>query len=231
MFHAPGPRVRWFSDLICACARDAAAPIRVLDIGCGTGDQLFDLAARLPRARLVGVDIAAANVDAARRRQAARADAARFAFHAADYRTFRPAEPFDLVVSYSVLQLVPGDTAALATCVARDTARGGVFANVIPYRCGYNAALGVVRRMLRGVRSRAADRLLMQAARALHGAALDDGLLAERIAYAYAVPVRYDEDLALALEERGMRTERREAVAHASPAQMKHALRVMRQPL
>lgn len=230
-FHAPGPRVRWFSELLCGCVRDPAAPVRVLDAGCGTGDQLFDLAARLPRAQLVGVDVARANVEVARRRQAARADAARFAFHAADYRAFRAAEPFDLVISYSVLHLVPGDTASLAARVADDTAGGGVFANVMPYRCGYNAVLGMVRRILRSVRSRASDRLLLQAARALHATALDDHLLAERIAYAYAVPIRYDEDLARALEARGLRTDRRETVAHASPAQMKHALRVMRQPL
>jgi malonyl-CoA O-methyltransferase len=44
------------------------APLRILDLGCGTGDGTLELAARYPQARVVGVDIALPMVCAARER-------------------------------------------------------------------------------------------------------------------------------------------------------------------
>jgi SAM-dependent methyltransferase len=227
-FHAPGPRVAWFSDVICRHLPSLDEPLRVLDIGCGTGDQLFDLASRLPRALFVGVDVARPNIEAAIQRQVVHADGHRVAFEAADYRTFRAAAPFHLVITYSVLQFVPGGTELLASRVSEDVARGGLFVNVMPYRCAYNDALGLVRRGLRAVRSRATDRVLLGAARLLYRRTLDPDLIAERLDYTYAVPNQFDDELARALGARGFQTEHRELAAHASAAQMKHALRVMR---
>ena len=226
-FHAPAPRVAWFSDIIGANV-PADAPLRILDIGCGAGDQLFDLAARLRRARFVGVDIAPANIAAARQRQSTLPDANRFMFEAVDYRLFRPLEPFDAVISYSVLQFVPGGVTLLASRIAADTSPDGVFINVMPYRCAYNAALSMGRRGFRAVRSAAIDRLLMLVARTVHGHSLDADLLAERLAYAYAVPDQFEDELASALEQFDFRTVRRTPAAHASPAQLKHVLRIMR---
>ncbi len=155
--------------------------MRVLDIGCGTGDQLFDLARRLPRARFVGVDIAPANVAVAMRRKATDPDGERFTFEATDYRAFRAPDPFQVVITYSVLQFVPGGAELLASRIAEDVARGGLFFNVMPYRCAYNQALALVRQGLRAVRTPGIDRLLLGAARALHGGSFDDELMAERV--------------------------------------------------
>ena len=46
-------------------------PLAILDAGCGTGDALSELSARYPEAFLVGLDLAYAMLDAARRRAAA----------------------------------------------------------------------------------------------------------------------------------------------------------------
>ena len=46
-------------------------PAAVLDAGCGTGEALLELAARFPQAIIVGLDIARAMLEAARRRAAA----------------------------------------------------------------------------------------------------------------------------------------------------------------
>ena len=229
-FHAPGPRVEWFSGQICQSIPDTQAPLRVLDIGCGTGDQIFDLAARLPRAWLVGVDISSANVAIAEQRRRSHHSSERLAFETADYVAYRATEPFDLIVSYSVLQFMAADTHTVASRIAEDLRHGGFFVNAMPYSCAYNQALGLVRRALRASRSTLTDRLLMRAARALHGASLDEVLLAERIGYAYAVPDRFDDELAASLEAAGLTTIERKPVAHASPAQMKHSLRIMQRP-
>lgn len=45
-----------------------AAPVRILDLGCGTGEGAVALKRRFPRARVVAADIAPAMVDRARRR-------------------------------------------------------------------------------------------------------------------------------------------------------------------
>lgn len=230
-FRAPAARVAWLSDVICANVRTKDAPVRILDVGCGAGDQLFDLAQRLPHAHMVGVDIERANVAAANARLGSEPYGDRLTFTEADYLTYRATQPFDIVTSYSVLHMVPGATSPIASRITEDTVAGGLFINVMPYRCPYNQVLREVRRMLRAVRSRATDRLFMAAARALHGRSFDDELLAERIAYTYAVPPRFDDDLASELAQRGFETTRFEAVAHASLAQMKHALRIMRRSI
>jgi trans-aconitate methyltransferase len=218
------------SEIVCGAVSPGAAPARLLDIGCGTGDQLFDLAARLPHTHLVGVDISDASIASARRRQAADPAGARLEFHAADYLAYAAAARFDVLVSYSVLQFVPTAVETIAARIAADAAPGACFVNVMPYRCAYNHVLTAVRRAMRAIRAPLLDRAVLRAAGALHGRSMDGAMLAERLAYAYAVPDHFDEDLASALESRGFRTERRERVSRASPGQMTHALRVMRAP-
>ncbi len=46
-------------------------PVAILDAGCGTGDALIELSARYPEAFVVGLDLAYAMLDSARRRVAA----------------------------------------------------------------------------------------------------------------------------------------------------------------
>lgn len=227
-FHALQGRLGWFSDVIVSAVPHVAATPRVLDIGCGTGDQIFDLAGRLPSARFVGVDIDQENIAVAERRRGQSPDAPRIAFHAADYRVFASEDPFDVVISYSALQFVPGGAQALARRVAHDVAPGGIFVNAMPCRCRYNAALGGARWLLRQARSPLTDRMLLTVARLLHGGTMDAALLSERVVYAYETPLQCEDDLAAAAECLGLRTIHRQPVAHASPAQLKHALRIMR---
>ncbi len=95
-----GPRARWH-DVVLSRSADVAmeavpVPLRVLDVGCGTGALLRDLVARLPNVlELVGVDPAEQMLFAARRRAEGHE---RFVQAAAERLPFGD-EHFDLIVS------------------------------------------------------------------------------------------------------------------------------------
>jgi ubiquinone/menaquinone biosynthesis C-methylase UbiE len=101
----------------------APAPQRILDVGCGTGYLLRQLAARCPAAtELTGVDPAPAMVEAAR---AAAADGRlRWQVATAEELPF-PAGSFDLVVSVTSFDHWADQQAGLAQC-ARVLAPGGL---------------------------------------------------------------------------------------------------------
>jgi len=148
---APAARSDRMRDIVVAHV-PADRPVRLLDIGCGTGSLLFRLADALPQAALVGIDVSPANVAAARRELGRRAPAGRVQFEVADYTGYS-ATPFDAIVADGVLHLVPGDTRALARKLAADLRPGGVLVCDMPYECAYNTAFAVVRRLLRRVRA------------------------------------------------------------------------------
>jgi ubiquinone/menaquinone biosynthesis C-methylase UbiE len=99
-----------------------SGPLRVLDLGCGTGEITRRLAERYPQAALLGVDILEANLerarasgDAGRRIRYAAGDA--FALDSAD-------AAFDLVVCRHMSQAVPDFPRVLAE-IARVLRPGG----------------------------------------------------------------------------------------------------------
>jgi SAM-dependent methyltransferase len=165
--------------------------IDLLDLGCGTGSLAFLLAAALPNATLTGIDLSEPNI---RRAEAQRArldaeTAVRVRFERADYLA-RVASPVDAIVSDGVLHLIPGDTRALFAKLAADLRPGGVLVAAMPYDCAYNYAFAMLRRLLRLIRSRALDALILQIGRTLHGSEMNDEGLRERIPYMYIPPER-----------------------------------------
>jgi ubiquinone/menaquinone biosynthesis C-methylase UbiE len=98
------------------------APRRILDVGCGTGYLLRELAARVPAAaELVGLDAAPAMIETAR--AAAHDDRLRFSAGVAERLPF-PAETFDLVVTTTSFDHWADQRAGLAEC-ARVLTPGG----------------------------------------------------------------------------------------------------------
>ena len=92
-FTASQERCRQTTALILGYV-NAELELRVLDLGCGTGAQLFDLAAALPRAWLLGVDVADVNIRAARQTVVGHPGKDRLDFVTADYLDYRD-DPFD----------------------------------------------------------------------------------------------------------------------------------------
>ena len=166
-------------------------PLQLLDVGCGTGSLVFLLARALPDANVVGVDVSAPNIDVAEAQRASLdpAMALRVRFERVDYLA-RAATPADAVTSDGVLHLIPGDTRALFGKLAADVRPGGVLVVCMPYDCGYNYAFAIVRRLLRLVRSRALDAVILRIGRVLHGGEMSDAGLRERVPYMYIPPQR-----------------------------------------
>ncbi len=96
-------RGRPFFDLLSRVGADD--PGYVADLGCGPGNLTAMLAARWPRAQVIGVDSSAQMIGAARAQVAATGS---LTFVQKDLRRWRPARPVDVLVSNAVLQWVPG---------------------------------------------------------------------------------------------------------------------------
>jgi trans-aconitate 2-methyltransferase len=115
-------RGRPFVELLARVA--AEDPARVVDLGCGPGNLTRLLADRWPRARVTGVDSSPEMVERARHVPGV-------TWQVGDVRTWRPAEPVDVLVSNATLQWVPGHLDLLPRLVAH-VAPGGWLAFQVP---------------------------------------------------------------------------------------------------
>lgn len=104
-------------------------PRRILEVGCGTGRNLAELARRFPLAQITGVDLSAPMLDLARRKTAP--FGLRVELHHQAYAAPLGDPPaFDLVLfSYALSMFNPGFDTAIASA-RRDLASGGRIAVV-----------------------------------------------------------------------------------------------------
>jgi S-adenosylmethionine-diacylgycerolhomoserine-N-methlytransferase len=110
-----------------------ATPRRILEVGCGTGRNLAELARRFPESSLTGVDLSAAMLALARKKTAtfgARVTLRHQAYGAPPTLATASAPANDLVLfSYALSMFNPGFEAAIAAAW-RDLAPGGHIAVV-----------------------------------------------------------------------------------------------------
>ena len=157
---------------------------RILDIGCGDGVLLSELAALFPRAHLVGVDLSRPNILLARQS----CDVPNVSFVEADYMGFDN-RPFDMIVSYSTINLLPIGEGVLLGKVAGDMARGEVFIVSMPDDYLYNRAVSLVRQTLRLIRSDFLDALIFRVGRLLTPRDVSDEQILQNVGYMYIVPL------------------------------------------
>lgn len=111
----------------------APGPIRILEIGCGTGRNLIELAELFPEAQITGIDLSETMLAIARRKTArfgARVTLVRGAYGQQAGTPGPMGGGYDLVLcSYALTMFNPGFEAAIATA-HRDLAPGGRLALV-----------------------------------------------------------------------------------------------------
>jgi S-adenosylmethionine-diacylgycerolhomoserine-N-methlytransferase len=112
-------------------AQPGFAPRRVLEIGCGTGRNLAELARRFPQAQLYGVDLSADMLDRARRRLLRFGDRVRLQQGA--YQPSPAGQQYDLIIASYLLSMVGGGIDDLLAGVDHDLAPQGRFA-VVDFR-------------------------------------------------------------------------------------------------
>jgi len=165
----------------------AESSVRILDIGCGTGNQLLDLAAAFPFSSLTGIDISTDNIALAEKNRRESSFADRLEFVAADYMKYN-AGSFDIIISDSTLQNIDAPTAVLFSKISGNLNTGGVLLATMPYDCLFNKSLWAARRIFRALRSSMLDSVIFRAGKLLHRGAVSEDLIRERIHYMYLLP-------------------------------------------
>ncbi|HET6698053.1 MAG TPA: trans-aconitate 2-methyltransferase [Nocardioidaceae bacterium] len=135
-------RGRPFADLLGRVGADR--PSRVVDLGCGPGNQTALLAERWPEAAVTGID---ASPEMIARARATADSSSSLAFEVADLRTWRPEQPVDVLLSNATLQWVPGHLDLLPGLVEH-VAPGGWIAFQVPGN--FDAPSHAIRRDLAG---------------------------------------------------------------------------------
>lgn len=228
VFHGDWALSERIANEVVKCA-PVDAQLSILEIGCGTGEQLVSLARKFPHARLTGIDISEPNVaiacDLVRRESLND----RIEVVNANYLTHQLGS-FDLIVSYSTLSLIPASDSVLFSKLSNELAPGGIFINVIPFECFYNRALMLVRRVFRACRGQFTDALIFRAGRLLTRNKLSEQQLRDKIVYMYILPERFEGKAIreMLTKQYGFRLEREQKEPHASLAQPKHLLAAYR---
>jgi SAM-dependent methyltransferase len=224
---APAERSARMCDIVVERA-PAGRPLDILDVGCGTGVLAGRLAEALDSAMVTGVDISAANIQAAEAQRHGGGSGDRIRFLCGDYLGYDFA-PFDVIVTDGVLHFVRARPADVWAKLARDLRPGGVLVCAMAYDCVHNRLLLKARRTLRAVRSGALDSLLMWLGRVAFGRVLNDVLIRERIEYMYIPPEQMMSNVTDSLANSlGLRLLTREEMPGASATQLKQRVSVFR---
>ena len=128
------------------------AGIRVLDLGCGTGDLAIALANARPDIEIVGLDISAPNIERATDSAKTLKNDRWPTFQTADYARWT-SPPFDVVVSDGVSHLVASNDSALAQKLASQVVEGGFLLVTMPNESTRNRILLLQRLLWRSLRA------------------------------------------------------------------------------
>jgi SAM-dependent methyltransferase len=200
--------------------------LRVLDLGCGSGSVAVAAARRREDLHVVALDVAPLNAQAARIEADRAGVGSRVETLCTDYLSWE-GRPFDLIVSDSVLYVLPGTDLKLAQRLAVDLAPAGVLLITTPIDSLANRFRIMLRHVWRWMPS-IFDRLAFAIARRLYPQ-FAPNLIADRINYLRVIPVRlYGPGFAETLRQAGLEEVLNEPWESASVAKLTHHLIALR---
>lgn len=129
-YHAVSALQKWLADEALAGFHLEGGE-RVLDVGCGDGSISAEIAARVPRGSVLGIDASASMIEAARAR-VARDARPNLSFEVGDARELGFRDEFDVVVSFNALHWVTDLGSALSSIHAALRPGGRVLLQLVP---------------------------------------------------------------------------------------------------
>ena len=186
-FSAPSSRITSFGEFVKKYAKLDVS--RIIDIGSGSGELVVELSKLFPSASVTGNDVSAPNVKSAHEKTNGldKSFRDRIEFILDDYLKLKT-EPYDLIVSYSCLNLIPTELDNLVSKLAVDLKPDGLLIMSIPNGCAYNKILILFRRMLGMIRGRMTDRIIFHLARLFLDSSVSDERIRHNLVYMYIAP-------------------------------------------
>ncbi len=158
-----------------------------LEIGCGTGKQIFSVATYFPKFSFVGIDISEPNIRICNEALSQIKESKKFRFIQADFCTYEFKQKFEVIFSYGVFQLISEPMDVLLTRTWELLSLNGYFILSMPYKCLYNKFINSIRGILKAIRCKLLDELGIGLAFRLYRKKYSKEFLRERIIYLYQV--------------------------------------------
>ena len=156
---------------------------RFLDIGCGSGAQIFSIAPHFAQFTFTGIDLSEPNIHACKKTLSNISDRSRFNFIHDDFIDHPFNRTFVMAFSYSVFQLLDASIDDLLKRVWQLLESNGYLVLSMPYLCRYNTYLNYVRKILGLFRCHLFDRLTVDIAHMMYGKKFSKSFLRERMIY------------------------------------------------
>lgn len=154
-----------------------------LDIGCGSGSQIFSIAPHFEEFSFTGIDISEPNIKACNEALSHMSDFSRFEFILGDFVEHEFHRKFTLAFSYSVFQLIDTSMDDLLRRVWELLEPDGYLVLSVPYDCNYNRCLNYFRGLVGLFRCSLFDRLTVDMAHILYRKKFSKNFLRERMIY------------------------------------------------
>lgn len=200
--------------------------LRILDLGCGTGDTAANLAATGGDHVIDAIDISAENILLAKAHHKSLMSASQLRFSAANYRDWPPGA-YDIIFADSVLHLLEMESAEIYAKFAADTASSGMLVVTLPVDSLQNRLLVLFRASWRCT-PRAFDRLALFFAKRFYSKEAAE-ILASRIMYMRVLPRRlFGKSMLRSLKQVGFSLETQTMLPRVSFWKPEHVIAVLR---